>query len=77
MLAFHLIFVLYIGYVLLKMSIFVQNLKVHAKNTHIYTYNHHGNEPLLAAILASGKYIWACLPSVIVPVYLEFTALNK
>ena len=21
-----------------------------------YTYNHHGNEPLLAAILASGKY---------------------
>ena len=56
MLAFHLIFVLYIGYVLLKMCIFVQNLKVHAKNTHIYTYNHHGNEPLLAAIFASGKY---------------------
>ena len=37
---------------LLKMSIFVQNLKVHAKNTHICTYNHHSNEPLLAAILA-------------------------
>ncbi len=59
MLAFHLIFVLCIGYVLLKMSIFVQNLKVHAKKRifiPIYTYNHHGNEPLLAAILASGKY---------------------
>ena len=54
----------------------------------LYTYNHHGNEPLLAAILASGKYgplVWAqwyghvyplCLPSVIVPVYLEFTGVT-
>ena len=56
MLAFHLIFVLYTGYVLLKMSIFLQNWKAHAKNTRIYTYNHHSNEPLLAAILASAKY---------------------
>ena len=37
MLAFHLIFVLYIGYLLLKMIIFVQNWKAHAKK-HAYLY---------------------------------------
>ncbi len=37
----------------IELSLFVAT---HAKTRVFYTYNHHGNEPLLAAILASGKY---------------------